>query len=94
MLTSKNPFMQLKASGWETTVAIGLGILMASLLTWAMINTNLEGGSKPVPEGYSEVATIGRGLLSKYLVPFEVAGVLLLVVMIGAAYMARKRKVE
>ncbi len=94
MLTSKNPFMQLKAGGWETAVAVGVGLIMAGLLTWAMINTNLEGGTKPPAEGYSEVATIGRGLLSKYLVPFEVAGVLLLVVMIGAAYMARKRKTE
>ena len=94
MLTSKNPFMQLKSSGWETAVAIGIALVMGGLLTWAMVNTNLEDGGKPAPAGYSEVATIGRGLLSKYLVPFEVAGVLLLVVLIGAAYMARKRKAE
>ena len=40
---------------------------------------------------YSSVHTIGQGLLTTYLVPFEMAGVLLLVVMIGAAYMARRR---
>jgi NADH-quinone oxidoreductase subunit J len=92
MLTSKNPFMQLKSKGWETAVALGIAAVIAGLLVWAMVNTNLEGGDKPAPAGYNEVSTIGRGLLSKYIVPFEVAGVLLLVVMVGAAYMARKRK--
>ncbi len=92
MLTSKNPFMQLKAKGWEMTVAMGIATVIGGLLVWAMVNTNLEGGNKPAPAGYNEVSNVGRGLLSKYLVPFEVAGVLLLIVMIGAAYMARKRK--
>jgi len=68
--------------------------VMAGLLTWAMVNTDLQGGEKQPPGGYNDVANLGRGLLSKYLVPFEVAGVLLLVVMIGAAYMARKRRAE
>jgi NADH-quinone oxidoreductase subunit J len=34
--------------------------------------------------------TIGRLLLQKYVLPFEVASVLLLVALIGAAYLARK----
>jgi NADH-quinone oxidoreductase subunit J len=41
--------------------------------------------------GYRQVELIGKSLLDTYLAPFEVAGVLLLVVMIGAAYMARRR---
>jgi NADH:ubiquinone oxidoreductase subunit 6 (subunit J) len=94
MLTSKNPFMQLKVKGWETFAAIGVAAVMMGMLVWAMVNSDLGAGTKPVEGGYSDVANIGRGLLSKYLVPFEVAGVLLLVVMIGAAYMARKRRVE
>ena len=38
-----------------------------------------------------DIETLGRALLTRYLVPFEVAAVLLLIVMIGAAYMARRR---
>ena len=34
---------------------------------------------------------LGRGLLTTYALPFEVAGMLLLVVMIGAAYLAKGR---
>jgi len=94
MLTSKNPFMQLKVKGWETFAAIGIAFVIMGMLGWAMVNTDLMAGEKQPPGGYNDVANIGRGLLSKYLVPFEVAGVLLLVVMIGAAYMARKRRAE
>jgi NADH-quinone oxidoreductase subunit J len=91
MLTSRNPFMQLRPRGWETAVGIGIGAVLAGLLVWAMVNSHLPHEQPPVPTDYSEVATFGKGILSTYLVPFEVAGVLLLVVMIGAAYMARKR---
>ena len=38
------------------------------------------------------VAAIGRRLLTVYLVPFEVAGVLLMIVMVGAAHLARQEK--
>jgi len=47
--------------------------------------------SIPSDIGYSQVRAVGKGLLSTYVVPFEVSAVLLLIVMIGAAYMARQR---
>ena len=43
------------------------------------------------PQDHGQVDLIGRALLSRFLVPFEVSAVLLLVVMIGAAFMARRR---
>ena len=95
MLTSKNPFMQLKPKGWEKAVAVGVGITMVGLMVWAMVNTTLHQQEKSAsPAGYNQVADIGKSLMSTYLVPFEVAAVLLLVVMIGAAYMARKRSAK
>ncbi len=42
--------------------------------------------------GLSEPARLGNALLTTYLIPFEFASVLLLVVMIGAAYLARPEK--
>lgn len=90
MLTSKNPFMQLKAAGWERLVGALVGGLLAILLVFAITASHLHrlpGGTGEV----NQVEQIGRGLLSQYLVPFELAAVLLLVVMIAAAYMARKR---
>lgn len=38
----------------------------------------------------NSVAIIGKLLLTKYVLPFEAAGILLLVVMVGAILMARK----
>lgn len=92
MLTSKNPFAQLKVKGWEKFVGLTVGIVLALLLIYAVVQTNfndMPGAASN--EGGPTVRDIGRALISDYLVPFEVAAVLLLVVMIGAAYMARRR---
>jgi len=40
------------------------------------------------------MVALGQALLGDFLVPFEVASVLLLVVMIGAAYLAKARRRE
>lgn len=101
MLTSKNPALQLKPAGWERFVGILVGVLLAGMVFFALVNTTLRGAGVSlaatggsVSERHDQVAVIGKALLSDYLVPFEVAGVLLLVVMIGAAFMARKRAGE
>jgi len=38
------------------------------------------------------VAGIGQKLLTTYLLPFELASVLLVVVMVGSAYLAKPQK--
>lgn len=99
MLTSKNPFLQFNPKGWEVFAAVGLALVLMGLILLAIVGTDLPqprgalplSGASPVGEGYSQVEAIGRALLSTHILPFEVAGVLLLVVMIGAAFMARKR---
>lgn len=97
MLTSKSPFMQLRPKGWEFIVAVLIAVSIAGLLLLALVNSPMPGldgqaGVKLV--GYGHVSVIGQALLGTYLVPFEVAAVLLLVVMIGAAYIARRRAEE
>lgn len=97
MLTSRNPFLQLKAKGWEIALGVAISVAIAGLLVLAKENSSLKDHSEYAgvvglgAKDYAQVHAVGRGLLSTYLVPFEVAGVLLLVVMIGAAFMARKR---
>jgi NADH:ubiquinone oxidoreductase subunit 6 (subunit J) len=95
MLTSKNPFMSLKAQPWEVAVALLVGIGLAGLMVTAILGTKLGPALPQATEpAYGDVQTLGRALLTTYLVPFEVAAVLLLLVMIGAAYMARRRMSE
>lgn len=95
MLTNRNPFMQLRAKPWELALAALIALVTMALLVLALVNSPLTAQAGLVPAvstGYdSGVAMVGRLLLTRYLVPFEVAAVLLLVVMIGAAFMARKR---
>lgn len=46
----------------------------------------------PATEPVNDVETIGRQTITEYLLPFEVVSVLLLVALIGAAYISRKNK--
>ena len=92
-LTSKNPFLQLKTSNWELAAGVAIALLIAVLLLVAVLGSSPLVRTAPVVPEFDrqQVEMIGKGLLSRYLVPFEMAAVLLLVVMIGAAYMARRR---
>jgi NADH-quinone oxidoreductase subunit J len=95
MLTSRNPFMQLQTDLWERAVGVGLGLVVAGLLLLALVTSDLPARhTAGLPGDYTLVETFGRVMLSKYVVVFELAAVLLLVVMIGAAYMARQRSTE
>ena len=90
MLTSKNPFIRTEASSTEIATGVMVAIALAALMLLAVFNSPLETGAS-VEQGYHQIRDVGHGLLSTYLVPFEISAVLLLVVMIGAAYMARRR---
>ncbi|UCH61747.1 MAG: NADH-quinone oxidoreductase subunit J [Fidelibacterota bacterium] len=57
-------------------------------LTTLLFRTPWHEGATVAPEG--TVATIGQALLTKYLIHFEVAGVLLLLALLGAAYLSRR----
>lgn len=98
MLTSKNPFATLAIPPHERFIGWAIGLIGTSLmiLTGLAVATG-NGSTAQTMEAtsgntaYFGVAELGRSMLTKYLVPFEVAGVLLLVVMIGAAYIAKGR---
>ena len=88
MLTSQSPWVAFTPTRRQAVLAI----LVAVLLFVGMAGL-LVGAQWPAAEGRLEtsprVEEVGDALLTHYLVPFEVASVLLLVVMIGAAYLAR-----
>lgn len=94
MLTSKNPFIRLTVPLGQRIAGWGIGGLLALLMIFLGV-VELAGGFQPSTPGASVehygVAELGQNLLSKYALPFELAGVLLLVVMIGAAYIAKGR---
>ncbi|MBI2082504.1 MAG: NADH-quinone oxidoreductase subunit J [Deltaproteobacteria bacterium] len=44
----------------------------------------------PLPDRFGEVREVGRLLFTNYLIPFEVASILLLVAIVGAVVLAKK----
>ena len=90
MLTSKSPWVKFVPKRIE--LIAGAMVCMALLvgLSIALRFTNWS-AAQPKPAGYS-VEQFGTALLTTYLVPFELASVLLLAVMIGAAYLARAER--
>lgn len=85
---SNRPFLQ--RFGWQRFVAVGLGVLMLAGLAYGLITGDLSAvQGDPAAFGQGSVQAIGSVLYTDYLLPFELASVLLLVGMIGAVVLAR-----
>jgi len=90
MLTSKSPWVRWEAPKLEV---LGAGVVCLALfvtLSLVLCRASWPGAEAALPG--APVADIGRRLLTAYVVPFEVAGVLLMIVMVGAAHLARQEK--
>jgi NADH-quinone oxidoreductase subunit J len=105
MLTSQAQFISMKISKTEWTMALLVGgSLLAVLASAAWAIPEWQGPSRKQVEqlGVPQTATpLGMGLLgarvdkpgtSGYLLIFEIISVHLLVVLIGAAYLARAQR--
>jgi NADH-quinone oxidoreductase subunit J len=91
MLTSKSPFSRFEPRKIEVAIAIGVVILIFGALATAITHVAWPIATPPADSIYSMNA-LGLALLGDYLVPFEISSVLLLLVMIGAAYLAKARR--
>jgi NADH-quinone oxidoreductase subunit J len=94
MLTSKSPFAHFEPSLGEGVIAVSVGVVLLAALIMAIRSTALPPPMWPETTPRYPVVSLGVALLGDYLVPFELASVVLLVVMIGAAYLARARRRE
>jgi NADH:ubiquinone oxidoreductase subunit 6 (subunit J) len=77
----------------RTVAAIFVGALFVEL-SIAVLGSGLkalDGEGAPYASGFGEPAAIGEALLTKFLFPFEVASLLLLVAAVGAVVLARRR---
>lgn len=91
MLTSKSPWITYNPKRWEVVTAVCVGVALFAGTAIATLSAGLKPGDAPMTAN-ATVKQIGTELLTSYLVPFEVASVLLLAVLIGAAYLARAEK--
>jgi NADH-quinone oxidoreductase subunit J len=92
MLTSKSPFSRFEPKLAEVIIAVSISSILLFALVMGIARTNFA--SQPIEADLYPVDRLGQVLLGDYLIPFEVVSVLLLVVMIGAAYLAKGRRRE
>jgi len=93
MLLNPAPLKERFASGPVVTgLTFALGVLfVASLMRGVMSLAGAGGAMASVGEGYGSTRSVGELLFTAYLYPFELAGVLLLVAMVGAVVLARRQ---
>jgi NADH-quinone oxidoreductase subunit J len=90
MLTSKGPFSRFEPKLGEAILAFSIAVVLLFALIMAITKTTFA--ADEMPAGLYPIGQLGQILLGDYLVPFEVVSVLLLAVMIGAAYLAKGRR--
>jgi NADH-quinone oxidoreductase subunit J len=90
MLTSTSPYSRFEPKAGEVAVALISGILLLTALVLVAVRTPFLRAENGVTS--ASIDALGQSLLGEYIVPFELASVLLLVIMIGAAYIARGRR--
>ena len=90
MLTGKPPHAETVVKWSELVLGslVALVLVGGLLIAWSRLSMPVA-SEEASPN--NAVAAAGRALLSSYLAPFEVMGVLLLVVMVGAAHIARRK---
>lgn len=90
LLTNRPLQREQPGAGLQYVLAGGVGVLLLGVLGYVIVTA-------PWPvqrflEPANDVRPIGRLLLTQYLLPFEVAGVTLLLCLIGAAFLVRRRE--
>lgn len=90
MLTSKSPFSRFEPKLVEVVIALSINLVLLIALIMGIRNTQFA--KNELSTSYYPVDKLGQALLGDFLVPFEIVSVLLLAVMIGAAYLAKGRR--
>jgi NADH-quinone oxidoreductase subunit J len=91
LLTNRPLQRDLPYSLWLYALVFLSGLLLlAAIETVIMMAPWTQAATISAPA--SDVRPIGRMLLTKYLLPFELAGITLLLCLVGAAYLVRRRE--
>jgi NADH-quinone oxidoreductase subunit J len=118
MLTAQGPFINMRISAAEWSIALAVGLLLYGILAVSLLIRNpIADPARPPTREMADSAILGEALLGQwqtappgnvsglpediksrnrkemqYLLPFEIVSVHLLVVLIGAAYLARAKR--
>lgn len=89
MLTHKLYDLNLKSETYQFFPALLVVVVVFSMLTTVMLRTQWH--SSVQSDVAPTTAAIGELLMKDYILPFEVASILLLIALIGAAKIVRRR---
>ena len=90
MLTNKVVNVELKTGTMNTIPALLLVAIVAGTLSGLFYST-WKGAATPEMSITSTTKTLGVMLMTSYLLPFEIASVILLVALMGGAMFARRK---
>jgi NADH:ubiquinone oxidoreductase subunit 6 (subunit J) len=88
MLTSRQQAPKMRPGRGEVVWLALVGFVLLEALTLSILHTRWHQNALAPANSVGE---IGRNLLGEFLGPFELVSVLLLVAMLGAAYLARPK---
>jgi NADH-quinone oxidoreductase subunit J len=94
LLGSEKGQEEVNGLPWQTPVALLLALLLLGIAGYAIFG----GGGVALPgmadgaADFGRPETIARALFTTYLLPFEIAGVLLLVALVGAVVLTLKSR--
>lgn len=93
MLLGAEKLGQSETLGWQKPLALLLGIVLAVEALYVLIfQAQQITPAETLPEAFGSPASVGLELFQRYLLPFEITSVLLLVAMIGAIVLTRQDK--
>jgi NADH-quinone oxidoreductase subunit J len=84
--------LRFRRQAWVATlIALALGVQLAFAIRIGRLDLPAASSAAPASAFQPNTELVGRALFSTYMLPFEIASVLLLVAMIGAVVMAKRR---
>jgi NADH-quinone oxidoreductase subunit J len=93
MLLGAEKLGQSETLAWQKPLALLLGILLAVEASYILVfQASQIVPAETLPETFGSPSAIGLELFQRYLLPFEITSVLLLVAMIGAIVLTRQEK--
>lgn len=92
MLTNKVVNVELKSGSMNTIPALLLVAVVAGTLSGLFYLTWKGVGAPPASVEVTTTKSLGQMLMTGYLLPFEIASIILLVALIGAAMFARRAR--
>ncbi|MCU1264158.1 MAG: NADH:ubiquinone oxidoreductase subunit 6 [Acidobacteria bacterium] len=76
--------------GYLVPVAVGLAAVLIGEVAFVLYSVPVSLERPPGPSDIGVTASIGAGLFTKYLLPFEITSILLLMALVGAMTLARR----